>query len=195
VDKFSLDAPYDVPEAELPMVRAGSVAYSHPLNLPPGRYAVETAVIDREGRRSSTNVMQLETPEAGKGLNLSSVMLVQRVEDAGARAQASDPLVFQGKRAVPLLTESLTPEARPQTYFVVYPDRSNSAKPRIRVEFLVDGQVLAKQEADLPPADASGVIPMMVGAATRPGNCELRITALQGTDSATQSVAYRVAAR
>jgi VWFA-related protein len=39
VDKFSLDAPYDVPEAELPMVRAGSVAYSHPLNLPPGRYA------------------------------------------------------------------------------------------------------------------------------------------------------------
>lgn len=195
VDKFSLDAPYDIPEAELPMVRAGSVSYSHPLNLPPGRYTVETAVIDGEGRRASTHVMPLETPEARKGVDLSSVLLIQRVEDAGARAQASDPLVIEGKRAVPVVGSVLSPQANPHAYFIVYPDRANRAKPRIRVEFLVDGQLLAKQEADLPPADPTGKIPMMVGAATRPGNCELRITALQGEDSSARSAKYTVVAR
>ncbi len=35
---------------------------------------------------------------------------------------------------------------------------------------------------------------MIVGAALRPGNCELRITALQGSESATGSVKYTVAA-
>jgi hypothetical protein len=31
---------------------------------------------------------------------------------------------------------------------------------------------------------------MFVAAATRPGNCELRITAMQGDQSATEQIAY-----
>ncbi len=34
---------------------------------------------------------------------------------------------------------------------------------------------------------------MMVGAATRPGNCELKITAMQGGESSEQKVIYTVA--
>ena len=49
--------------------------------------------------------------------------------------------------------------------------------------------------ADLPAADATGTIPMFVAAATRPGNCELRITALQGNESATEHLQYAVPAK
>jgi hypothetical protein len=36
---------------------------------------------------------------------------------------------------------------------------------------------------------------MFVAAATRPGNCELEITALQGKESATEHIQYAVAAQ
>jgi hypothetical protein len=36
---------------------------------------------------------------------------------------------------------------------------------------------------------------MFVAAATRPGNCELQITALQGKESATSQIQYAVAAQ
>jgi hypothetical protein len=137
----------------------------------------------------------MEVPEPRKGVGLSSVVLVQRIEPVSGQADASDPLVFQGKRALPLLAATLNPDAEPYAYFVVYPDKANPEKLKIQVEFLLGGRVLAKQAADLPPADDSGAIPMMVGAATRPGDCELRITASQGSDSVTQSVRYTVAAK
>jgi hypothetical protein len=47
----------------------------------------------------------------------------------------------------------------------------------------------------LPPPDSSGAIPMLVNAVARPGKCEIRITALQGFQSATRSVNYAVAAQ
>jgi hypothetical protein len=55
--------------------------------------------------------------------------------------------------------------------------------------------LLARQTAELPPPDANGAIPMVVGAAVRPGNCQLRMTAVQGNRSATQSVNYVIAAK
>ncbi len=195
VDKFTVDAPYDIPDANLRAIRASSVTYTHPVRVPPGRYTVETAVIDREGRRSSTNTTEMEATGPRKGADLSSIVLVERIEPAGANADPSDPLVFQGQRTVPMLGTKLSADAKPNAYFVVYPDKSNPAKPQIQVEFVVGGQVLAKQGADLPDPDATGAIPMVVGVATRPGECELRITALQGNDAVARSVKYTVAGK
>jgi VWFA-related protein len=193
VDKYSFEAPFEIADANMAAVRSSAVTYSHPVNLPPGKYSMETAVLDRQGGRASTKVTPFEVPVPRAGIGLSSVTLVQRVEPVAGQADASDPLVFQGKRAVPLLATKLTAEMKPYVYFVVYPDKSNSEKPRIQVEFLVGGQVVAKQGAELPPPDAGGAIPMLVGAALKPGECELRITAMQGSDSDAGSVKYTVA--
>ena len=75
---------------------------------------------------------------------------------------------------------------------MVYKDKSNPDKPKIHVEFKNGGQVFADQTADLPEPGADGTIPMFVAAATRPGNCELQITAMQGTESATEHIQYAV---
>ena len=203
VDKFSVDAPYEIPDANLAAVQATPLTYTHPLTLPPGQYTLETAVIDREGHvpagelasrvgRSSTSKVAFENAQPRKTVDLSSVLLVQRMEPISGAADATDPLVLRGNRIVPLLANSIPADLKPFVYFVVYPDKGSSEKPKIDVEFLVDGKTLAKQTADLPAPDPSGSIPMVVRAATHPGNCELRITALQGTGSATRSVAYNV---
>jgi len=74
----------------------------------------------------------------------------------------------------------------------VYPDKSIAEAPRIRVEFFVNGEELEQKQSELPPADRSGAIPVLVNAATKAGNCEIRITALQGFLQATRSVKYIV---
>ncbi len=78
---------------------------------------------------------------------------------------------------------------------MVYRNQANPEKPKIRVEFKNGGQVFADQTVALPEPDASGAIGMFVAAAARPGNCELRITALQGDESATEHLAYVVSAQ
>jgi hypothetical protein len=77
----------------------------------------------------------------------------------------------------------------------VYPDKSIQETPRVRVEFFLDGQEMARKQDELPPPDSSGAIPVVVNAVAKPGNCEIRITALQGFHTATRSLKYTVAAQ
>jgi hypothetical protein len=153
---------------------------------------VDTAGVDFEGRRASTGKLEIDNPDR-QGLGISSLVLVGQAEAVTGKPDPTDPFEFQGKRMVPMSSHSLKPTDQPFVYFVVYPDKANPEKPHIDVEFLVGGESLAKQSADLPAADDSGAIPMAVSAALKPGECEFRITAVQGNASSTQSVKYTVA--
>lgn len=190
VERFSIDAPYEFALTNLPVMQASRITHAQSLSLPPGHYTVETALLDRTGGRASTKVLEIEVPPASAGLAVSTPMLVQRVEEASSAN--GDPLSYQGRRVVPLVTPALDNVSQPHVYFVVYPDKNRSEKPQLLVEFFVNGQRLAAQTAELPPADPSGAVPMMVSAAMRPGLCELRITAAQGEAKATGSVRYVV---
>jgi VWFA-related protein len=196
VDKVSQDAPYEIADENLPALRASTITFTRPVDLPPGHYTIEAAVVDRESKRASTGSFQFDSPER-KGVGLSSIMLVQRYEPVGGPADPTDPFQIvakpQSRRVIPELLTNLSADARPSVYFVVYPDPSNAAKPKIRIEFMVGGQVLANQTADLPAPDAAGAIPMIVRAATHPGKCELRITAVQGAQSQARSLTYTIA--
>ena len=192
VDKYSIDAPYEIPDANLKAMQSSSVMFTHPVNLPPGHYTMETAVIDREGGRTSTNLVQFDSPEPHSGVRVSSVMLIQRLEPATEPADASDPLVVQGKRLVPFLASTLAADAKPFVYFAIYPDKTRTEKPKLRVEFQAEGQVLANQSYELPAPDATGAIPMLIRAATHTGPCELKIVVSQGTDSVARTLGYTI---
>lgn len=199
VDKFSQDSPYEIPEENLAKARSTTITFMHPLTLPTGRYTMEIAALDREANRASTTNVAFDNPEH-KGIGLSSILLVGHVEPVSGKVAAADPLEFQpdparGKRVVPELDTNLAANVSPNVFFVVYPDKSIAEKPKIQAEFLLNGQVLAKQVADLPAPDATGAIPMVINTAAKPGNCELRITAMQGSSSAVQSLKYSIAAK
>jgi len=199
VDKFSQDSPYEIPEENLTKARSTSITFMHPLALPAGHYTVEIAALDREANRASTANIAFDSPER-KGVGMSSILLVGHMEPVTGKVAPADPLEFQpdpaqGKRVVPELDTNLGANVSPYVFFVVYPDKSIAGKPKIQAEFLVNGQVLAKQVADLPAPDATGAIPMVINTAAKPGNCELRITAMQGDSSSVQSLKYSIAAK
>jgi VWFA-related protein len=189
VDKFSLDAPYEIPDARLAELRAMPLVYTHPVDLAPGNYTAETVVMDREGGRSSTSMAAFDAAAPAAGLGMSSALLIRRLEPG---AEASAPLTFRGQKLVPFVDAILAADQKPYAYFVVYPDKGNSAKPKVQVEFAVDGKVMANQTADLPAPDATGAIPMIIRAAVHSGKCELKITSVQGSETATRTLAYTV---
>jgi VWFA-related protein len=192
VDKFSQDTPYEIPDDKLATIQSLSIPYTHLLDLPPGHYMVETAVLDREGNREAANEVPIAS-SGSKGIGLSSVMLVRQVEAAG-QADAADPFRVGNDRVTPELETTLSASAKPYVYFVIYPDKASEEPPRLMVHLLQNGQVLAKRLVELPAPDATGAIPMVLGAAATPGACEMRITAFQGAESLTRSVKYTVAA-
>jgi hypothetical protein len=179
VDKFMSDMPESV--------------FSHPAHLPPGRYTIEAAVLDPQASQgSATAEIIVDPPPQSGGPQLSSLMLVDRVEPA-ADADAADPLVFDGKRVVPHLAPELDGSAKPTLFFVVYPDPSNSAKPNVEVESFDAGRLLSRQPATLLAPNASGAIPMLVAITPRPGDTDVKVTVTQGDESATRTLHYRVA--
>jgi VWFA-related protein len=197
VDKFSKDSPNQIPDENMAKARATSIGFTHPLTLPPGRYTMETAVLDREANRVSTSKITFDSSER-KGVGLSSILLVQGMEPVKGNVDPANPLEFQsspteGKRVIPELTTSLAANATPYVFFIVYPDPSIADKPKIQAEFWVGGRLVAKQVADLPAPDATGAIPMVINTAAKPGDCELQITALQGDSSSTRSLKYSIA--
>jgi len=191
VDKFSQDAPYEVPDDKLAGLQGTTITWTHPMQLPAGHYTVETALLDREGRRASTGAAEFDSPEKS-GLGLSSVILVQHVEAVQGHADAADPFQFATNKVVPDLSGTVSPTAQSYVYFVVYPDPASTEKPQIEVQFLLNGEELAKQDSDLPAPDATGAIPMVVSAVAKTGNCELKITAMQGDKTVAHSVTYTV---
>ena len=195
VDKYSLEKPYFIADANLAAVRADQLTYTHGLDLPPGKYTVDAAVVDHEGAQATSQTGSFEIPAPPKGLAISSLAMVEHLDPGGAQPDAADPFTFQGKHVVPMEQAEVGPATKHCVYFVVYQYNSNPEKPKIHVEFKNGGQVFADQTVALPEADASGAIAMFVGAATRPGNCELRITAMQGDQSATEQIAYLGAAQ
>jgi hypothetical protein len=142
--------------------------------------------------RASTSTLEFESP-AASGLGVSSLMLVARADPLTAEPEPEDPLVVKDRELVPMLTGPLKASAQPLLYFVVYPDKSIQEPPRLRVQFLVNGEEQEQKQIDLPAPDDSGAIPVLVNATTKPGKCELKITAVQGLQTFTRSLNYTVA--
>jgi VWFA-related protein len=193
VDKFAQDFPYEVPDDQLTGIQAAPIDYTHAFNLPAGHYTVESVLFDREANHASASTVELDSPPQ-KGVGLSSLVVVARVDPLTADADANDPFLFQGRDVVPVVDGSLKASAKPLVYFMVYPDKSSQESPRVRAEFFVGGEELEVKDADLPAPDSSGAIPVMLSAVARPGKCEIKVTARQGFQSAVQSVSYTVAA-
>ncbi len=179
--------------ADVSGVAGRPVTGSHALLLPAGRYTLEAAVVNRDGGAASTSVTPLEVPAPHAGIGLSSVMMVRLIESVSG--DLDDPLVHDGVRIFPIPEPMLSAGTQPTAYFFVYPDKTSAEKPKLTAELLANGRLVAKKVEELPPPDVSGAIPMHLETPALAGKWELRITAVQGAGSVTESARYSIAAR
>jgi VWFA-related protein len=192
--KVSRDLANDIPADKFEAFTRGDLTFAQPLLLAPGRYTVETSVVDRENGAASVKRVSLVVADQ-PGIGLSELVPVRRVDPFdipvdGGRNPA-DPLHFAGGKVTPSLDGVYAAGTEIPLYMVVYPAQTGGT-PRLSIEVLQDGKVVSRATPDLPPPDQTGAIPFMSGIEPAPGQYEVRVTARQGASAASQTIALRV---
>jgi len=162
------------------------------VTLPPGKYSLESAVMDRESGKIGTQRAEFTVPAKSAGAAISSLTPMRSYTPNAKGLDPADPFQFQGGSITPTMdmTVKKAPNAVLRLFFTVYQDASVSAAPTVEIEFLQAGKSLTKVPMQLPPADAQGRIPylMTIPAESIPsGSYEVRATARQGSTAAAAS--------
>jgi VWFA-related protein len=192
VDRVSKDVPSEVPDDQFEAVRHEFMTYQHAVDLPPGRYTVETAMVDQEGNRASTGTFTIDNrPERGVGL--SDLAVVRKLENLTAPADPTDPFEYTGKRVLPFVANDFPHGMRPFVFFMIYPEAGDRAQPVARVRLLRDGKTIATLRPEVTEPDSTGGIPMLLQLTDKPGSYEVRATVTQGKSSTERTLQFTLA--
>jgi len=196
VQKLSRDRNFQVTADQLKM---GNFVDKMMVTLPPGKYTLESAVMDRESGKIGTARSEFTVAPKGKGVGISSLALVRSFAPNAKGLDPNEPFQFQGASITPTLDGTIhkAPDAVLRLFFVVYRDPSISSKPTVEIEFLLNGKSLTKAPLPLPEADAQGRIPYVMtvpAAGIPPGLYEVRATAHQGDTSSETSIPVQIEA-
>jgi VWFA-related protein len=186
VDKVSRDRNFIVTKEQL---GGGHFLDKVKVGLPPGKYSLESVVMDRNSGKAGIQRSEIEVPPVTSGVAISSLTVMRSYTPNAAPADANDPFQFQGGTITPTLDPAIKaePNAMLRLFFTVYQDSSIVAKPAVEIEFLQAGKSLTKVPMQLPAADTQGQIPYVMtipAAGIPPGTYEVRATARQGDSSA-----------
>jgi hypothetical protein len=158
--------------------------------LPPGRYTLETAVVDRKAGKISAKKTAMLIPPTSQNAGLSSLVRVRSVSPADTSETAlmversDDPFqIAAGKISPGLDDEAKTgPGSALSIFFTVYTQPGSQTAPDLGVEFLQDGKVIGRGNPALPAPDSHGIIPYIASTpldSFKPGQYEMRVTISQ----------------
>ena len=199
VDKLSKDLPYTVPRAKAEELRRRVVSFTTPFRLPPGRYSLEAAAVDRGSARAGVRRSVLLVPPAPNGLAVSDLVLVRRVDAVEEPRRAADPLLARGGQVTPEVS-GVVDQSLPGDlifYGVAYPPLPVQKPVRVTLQILRDGQpIMRSPESDV-PVEANSAAPFLASlprAKLQPGHYEAVLTLRYGDQSAQSETAFVVEA-
>ncbi|HEY2933158.1 MAG TPA: VWA domain-containing protein [Acidobacteriota bacterium] len=193
VEKITQDSPLQGPLEKIDDVKSRNYVLMRTFQVSPGRYTLETVVLDRESNKASVRRSILIVPEVSKELALSSLAVVKRIDPiAAGQTNPDDPFRFEDGKVVPNIGDIFRPAPNGPLalYFVIYA-HSGAPKPELTLEFLKDGQTAGRGSPDLPPPNSLGRIPFV---ATIPldkfesGRYEVKATVRQGASVASERI-------
>jgi len=189
VQKLTRDRAFQVNPDQLKM---GNFLDKMSVTLAPGKYSLESAVMDRESGKIGAQQSEFTVPAKAAGVGISSLAPMRSYTPNVKGLDPNDPFQFQGGSVTPTMDRTVKkgPNAVLRLFFTVYQDPAIAAAPVVEIEFLQAGKVLTKVPMQLPAADAHGRIPylMTIPAESIPvGSYEVRATARQGTTLASTS--------
>jgi VWFA-related protein len=194
VQKVTRDRSLQVTADQLKM---GNFVEKMNVTIPPGKYSLESAVMDRESNKLGASRSEFSVAPKAKGVGISSIVALRSYTPNVKNLDPNEPFQFQGGSITPTLNTSVpaVQNAMLRLFFTIYQDPSIPAKATVEVEFLLNGQSLQKVPLPLPDADAQGRIPYVLtipAAAIPPGTYQLRATTTQGGTSASAETEVKI---
>ena len=166
------------------------------LRLAPGRYHLEAAVNDVDGRTASTGRIAFAAPSAGAETHvaLSDLILVRSVQPAEEDRDAMNPLEFSGGKITPEMNSTIVrSHAAEGIYFILYP--AGDSRPDVRVDISHNGKLVTSARPGLPPAEADGsyrIWSRIPFGGLDAGVYEIDVTAAQGGATTRRTMAIEV---
>jgi VWFA-related protein len=191
VDKVSRELAREVPAAEVAQLANDRILYAEPIDLRPGHYEMDTAVMDEQSGKTSVKRLSLFVPEANS-LAVSSLGLVRRFDPTAGDHQISSPFDLESGRVTPTLSDSVAAGDPMSLYFVVYPGKSPSEELKVTLDLLRDGREVVRKPLNIGSPGADGSIPMVVRLSPGPGQCDVLVTAQQGAAVAQSRLSVKV---
>jgi VWFA-related protein len=197
VQKFSDAYQLEIPTAQIEEAKKSSAYLVRHFWLPAGNYTLETAIHDQTGNRISASRKPFAVTSAGAKLSTSSLYLVKRIEQvADDEFDAENPLFVNKFKITPEIADTISANEREDISFhlSIYPDAARPA-PKLRVELLQDGKIIATTTPALPPANEKGVIVFSAGIPTKglaSGNYRVLTIVQQAEISAEEIVTFTV---
>jgi len=194
VQRLLAQEPVEATPEGLATVRRGAFTLRRSFAVGAGVYHLALAVGDMEAGTTAVRRYAFEVPPAADGPSLSSLSLVRRTEPVAPAAapEADDPLRVGDLRIVPELDPRFSVDGPPPRVFAtLYP--APGPRPRLEVEFLSGGRVIASSEPALPdepgPLPFVGVVPVE---SLAPGRYELRLRVSQGEKAAEERAPFEI---
>lgn len=197
VRKIARDLPFESPPERVETVRGGNFVFKEAFAIPPGRYTVEVAVLDRKAEKASAKKSVFMAQPSNGPLSVSSLMRVRSYAPNAPDLEALDPFQYQGGRITPALSETLH-SSQDQTlglFCVISPDPQSADKPTLTLEYVQDDKVVGRGDFVLPTPDSQGRIPWALFTPVRdlkPGAYEVRAIVRQGQLTAMQRMPLNV---
>jgi VWFA-related protein len=194
VAKLSRDVSLGEAKEQLDAFRQGRFIVTLPVDLPPGRYTVESVAADQRGGRFGARRASFFAQPRHAGPEMSGLALLRRVEDPGKEPDPRDPLQIAAGRAVPTLSTHV-PLGRNtllSVFFKLYPDAASKERPRLVIDLLREGRIVSRSTPDLPASDDVGEIPYLANlpvGTLQAGQYEFRATLLQGNAADQKAIA------
>ena len=171
VKRMTQDVSRQGPLDKLDAFKEGHFIYTQHTELAPGRYTLETAVIDNQTGKAGTRKAVVIVPATPRGVAISSLVFVRSFAQAAAGQNSpnlsGDPFEYAEGKVTPGLDDTLkgVPGAALAIYFTVYPQKGSTTTPELSIEFLQDGKLVARAEPKLPAAGSDGRIPYIASSA------------------------------
>jgi hypothetical protein len=167
------------------------------LQLPPGKYTLDSAVSDLGNMKIGAQHAEFTVPTMVPGVGISGLMPIRSYTPNARDLDPDDPFQVQGSSLTPTMEADFkkAPNSALRLFLTVYPDASIAAKPIMEIEFTKDGRTAQIDPMELPAADAQGRIPYLItipAEAVRAGSYEVRATVTQGSTSAVANATLRV---
>jgi len=194
VKKLENEVPINATSERLETLKANHFIYTETFDLPPGRYALETAVRDGEGERiGATKGTVIMAPSSG--LAISGVSVVRSTKERAASTADDDPFLLGTKVISPTLNPVIS-KANNSTlpfYLVIYTDKNVAAVPQLIMEFSRNGKVLGTGLPPLGSPDKDGKIQYVAMTPLErfePGNFTVRFIVKQASETAEESASF-----
>lgn len=194
VRKFSRDIPVRGPLDRLDTSALGRFIYTQHASLSPGRYTLETAIIDRTTEQISANKSSILITPASEDLGISSLVRVRNFAPRDANEpepRSGDPFQIPAGKISPELEDTVQggPHSTVSYFFSVYVPAGSQTVPDLGIDFLQDGKRIGHEAPKLQAPDQRGIIPciatMPLGS-FKPGQYQVQVTVRQDNKTATE---------